>query len=190
MQPDRAGRVAVEPVDQLGMGPPGLLQLGGERHPVVGHPLTGHPCRLVLGLVAVVGPDRLGRRHPGPLHRGLVLGALRGGLGGGGGGGLRPGPSLLDHGGGDHPASRPHPPSRRREPIAFPGHHHQIRSGQGQVDGLGPATRRTRGPGQERVERGVETGKIAPGPVGADVPPDRLGARRDRVLVAGHAPGR
>jgi hypothetical protein len=103
--------VAGDALLQLGPVPADLLELGAEQVPVTRHPLATDPRRLMGHLVPVVGPDRLGRLLAAGVDPGTGRGALLGGTGGLHPGHVGPGPGLVDHGGGDHAASGPDPPS-------------------------------------------------------------------------------
>ncbi len=160
---------------------------------VVGHPLTGRPGRLVGDLVAVVGPDRLGGGGPGGLH----LGPRRR---------CAPRPSRTRQ---RRPSSAralassttaavttpprgPHPPAGGREPVPVPGDDHQVGTGQGQVDGLGPPAQGAARPGQQRVERGLQAREVAAAGARPHMPADRLGPGRcpGPARSAGSAPRR
>ena len=171
------GGVAADAVLELGPVAPDLLQLGGQQVPVARDALASHAGRLVGDLVAVVGPDRLGRRLSGGLHLGPCGLPLLGGTPGLALGHLGPVAGLLDDRGRDHAAAGPHAPARRREPVAVPGDHDQVRTGQRQVDRLGPATGGTARAVEQRVEHAVEAGELPAAGTRPDVAADRLGPR-------------
>ena len=88
---------------------------------------------------------------------------------------LGPGSGLVDHRGGDHPAAGPHPPAGGREPVAVPGDHHQIGTGQGQIDGLRPSAQGAARPGEKGVEDRLEAGESRAARAGPHMMADRLG---------------
>ncbi len=69
------------------------------------------------------------------------------------------------------PAGGPHPPAGGGEPVAVPGHHHQIGSGQGQVDGLRPTPQGTARPRPAAVSSTAPSPREVPGApaLGTDV---------------------
>ena len=137
----------------------------------------GGPGGLVGHLVAVVGPNRLGRRGPGRTRRPPGPGALVGCLGGGrrGQGGALPG--LLDHRRGDHAAAGPHPPAGRREPV--PSRVTTTRSGRDRARSMASDhPPRAQHEPASRVSRTASSREVAAAEMGADMAADRVGPGR------------
>ena len=172
------GRIASDPLLELSPVPSDLLEFGAEQVTVARHPLAAHPSRLMGDLVAIVGPDCLGCRLAGRLDLGTGCCALFGGPSGFGLGAVGPVASFVDHSRGNHATAGSDPPAGRRESVPVPCDHDQIRPGQRQVDGLGPAPLGAARSVQQRVQYGVEPRIRAAAGAWSHMAADRLGPLR------------
>ena len=170
------GRIASDPLLELRTVSSDLLEFGAEEVTVARYPLATYPGGLMGDLVAIVGPDCLGGRLASRLDLGTGHRALFAGPSGFGLGGVGPVAGFVDHGSSNHATTGADPPASGREPVPVPGDYDQIRPGQRQVDGLGPAPLGAARSMQQRVQHSVEPRVGTAAGAWAHVATDRLSA--------------